>query len=374
MSTDEDIFAEGDSMNPKCFPSKFHAINSALESMDIKNSLDSRCLVFNLTHGQSKTAWHIANTTGSRIKILTAKLSADDLFETDLLNEVKELLTNLDYEFERSVLLSSILTHDSLMEDDMDDFANEEDQADVLVLFGSPASLFQILLSILSLQKFLLDLMFECIGKELPYSAQLLAQLLRPVGIKSFFSNFNAIEETANRMIELIGVVKEHQLKSHILQALPELIASPVDGSNQESNSAALRGIIQKIIDLLDGVFLSTTEDPSNHVLFTEIIECVNHFPLEGTALNRLKCACKDLIIHSAGNPLHQKCTIAIVRSLFASELTKSFGSEEICDFITVLRNRMRLSEIMLESDQIFALYVETVNLIFRSDNHLKFE
>lgn len=373
MSTEDDIFAEGDSTNPKCFPSKFHAMNSALDFMDIKSSTDTKCLVFHSTSSQSRTAWHIANTAGSRAKSLIAKLSADAPFEADLLNEIKEILTNPNYEFECSILLSSIQTHDSMLEDDMDDFANEEDQSDVLVLFGSPTSLFQIFLSISSLQRYLLDLMFECIGKESAYSAPLLAQLLRPVGIKAFFTNFSTIEDTANRLIELIGVVKEHQIKSHILQALPELIASPIEESKQDSSSTAVGGIIQKIIDLLNGIFLSNSEDPSNHILFTEIIECVNHFPLEGSALSRLKCAFKD-IIHSMGSSSHQKYTVAIIRSLFASELTKSFSSEEICEFITILRNRILLSEIMLESDQVFALYVETIAMVFRSDNQLKFE
>nr|CDS30323.1 Fanconi anemia group D2 protein [Hymenolepis microstoma] len=342
--------------------------------MDIKSSADGKCLVFNLSGSQRRTAWHVANTASSRAKSLIAKLSADAQFETDLLTEVKVILTDPNYEFECNALLSSIHTRDSIIEDDVDDFSNEEDQSDVLVLFGSPASLFQIFLSISSLQKYLLDLMLECIGKESTYSASLLAQLLRPVGIKSFFTNFSTIEDTANRLIELIGVVNEHLIKSHILQALPELMASPVEESRQEFSSLAIGGIIQKIIDLLDGVLLSTSEDPENHMLFTEIIECVNHFPLEGSALHRLKSACKDVILHSVGTPSHQKCTVAIIRSLFASELTKSFSSEEICEFITILRNRMQLSKIMLESEQIFTLYVETINMIFRSDNQLKSE
>ncbi|VDN96642.1 unnamed protein product [Rodentolepis nana] len=374
MSTDDDIFAESDSNISKCFSSKFHAILTALDFMDIKCSTDNKCLVFHLTGSQRRTAWHIANTASSRAKSLIAKLSADAQFETDLLSDVKLILTDSNYEFECNALLSSIQTRDSIVEDDADDFSNEEDQSDVLVLFGSPASLFQIFLSISSLQKYLIDLMLECIGKESKYSASLLAQLLRPVGIKSFFTHFSTIEETANRLIELIGLVNDHLIKSHILQSLPDLMASPIEESRQDFSSSTVGGIIQKVIDLLEGVLHSTNEDSENHMLFMEIIECVNHFPLEGSALHRLKSACKDVILRSIGSPSHQKCTVAIIRSLFASELTKSFSSEEICEFITILRNRMQLSKIMLESDQIFTLYVETINMIFRSDNQLKLE
>lgn len=374
MSSDDDIFAEGESTNLKCFPSKFSTINAAMDLMDIRSSADAKDLVFHLTNNQNRTAWHIANTASTRVKNLISKLSTDPPFETALMSEIREVLTNPDYDFECSVLLSSIRTHDSLSINEMDDSVNEEDQSDVLVLFGSPASLFQMFLSIPSIQKLLLDLIFESVAKESSYSAQLLAQLLRPVGIKSFFTNFASVEDAANRLIVLIGIVKDYQIKSHILQALPELIASPVENSKQDSNSTAVGSIIQRIIDLLDGAFMSINDNHSNHILFAEIIECINHFPLEASSLKRLKSACKDVIVHSTRSLSNQRCTVAIIRSLFASEITKSFSREEVCEFVSLFRNKMRISEVMTESDQIFSLYVETISLVFRSDSQFKFE
>ncbi|KAM7542885.1 hypothetical protein Aperf_G00000001331 [Anoplocephala perfoliata] len=275
--------------------------------MDIRSSAEAKDLVFHLDGNQNKTAWHIANTASTRVKNLVAKLSTDALFETALLSEIREVLTNPEYVFECNVLLSSVRTNDPLLSDEVYDSVNEEDQSDVLVLFGSPASLFQMFLSVPSLQKPLLDLIFEIVAKESSFSAQLLAQLVRPVGIKSFFTNFASVDEAANRLIELIGIIKDHQIKSHILQTLPELIASPVDDSKADSNSTAVGGIIQRIIDLLDGVFMSTNDDPTNHILFAEIIECVNHFPLEASSLNRLKCACRDAVAHSTGSLSNQR-------------------------------------------------------------------
>ncbi|VDM21432.1 unnamed protein product [Hydatigera taeniaeformis] len=243
-----------------------------------------------------------------------------------------------------------------------------------MILFGSPASAFQLFLSIPCLQPQLIDIILENVSRGSSYSLQLISQFLRPVGISAFFPTFANLEEVLGRLIELIKSVDEQPIKSYILQVLPELLASPVGNSQDDSNSGIVTNTIQKIIELLDSAFLLTSGGQPNHILVTEIIECANRFPLEGPSLTRLKTACKDVIIGSAETQFTHKCMANVVRSLFASELKKSFSSEEVCDFISLLRSKMRLSEIMVESDEEIPLFLDTLSLVFRSNSQMKFE
>ncbi|KAL5105403.1 Fanconi anemia group D2 protein [Taenia crassiceps] len=377
MSAEDDIFAEGncaDAIGLSCIPAKCLSINRSLEIMDIKCAVDQNCLVLCSSGHRSRTSWHIANTASSRTKALASVLSTDAVFRDNIVKELRELFQPSQSEFDCSILLSPLLTKDLSTSDDLDDLINEEDQSDVLILFGSPASAFQLLLSTPCLQSQLLDLLLEAVSNRSNYSLQLISQLLRPVGISTFFTTFTSLEEVLSRLIELIKVVDGQSIKSHILQVLPELLASPVGNPQEDSNSGIVTNIIQKIIELLDSAFLPTNGDKLNHTLVTEIIECANHFPLQGPSLNRLKSACKDVIIRSAGAQFNRKCVADVVRSLFASELKKCFSPEEICDFVSLLRCKMRLSEIMTESDEEIQLFIDALSLVFRSNSQVKFE
>ncbi|KAH9280255.1 Fanconi anemia group D2 protein [Echinococcus granulosus] len=377
MSAEDDIFAEGicsATMGQNHIPSKFSSINRSLKIMDIKGAVDQSCLVFFSPGHQSRTSWHIANTASSRTKALASELSADAVFRDNLVKELREIFSTSQLEFDCNILLSPLLTKDSSISDELDDLINEEDQSDVLMLFGSPASAFQLFLSVPCLQPALLDLLLEVVLSGSNYSLQLISQLLRPVGISTFFTTFTSLEEVVGRLIELIKSVDGQTTKTHILQVLPELLASPVENPQTDLNSEVVSNTIQKIIELLDYAIFSRSEDQANHTLVTEIIECANHFPLEGFSLNRLKDACKDVIIRSAGKLSNRKCIADVIRSLFASELKKCFSLEEICEFVSLLRSKMRLSEITIKSDQEILLFLDTLSLVFRSNSQLKLE
>lgn len=377
MSAEDDIFAEGncaDAVGVNCIPAKCSSINRSLEIMDIKCAINRNCLVFCSSGHQSRSSWHIANTASSRAKALASELSTDMFLRDHLVKELRELFINSQLEFDCNILLSPVLTKDLSTSDELDDLVNEEDQSDVLILFGSPASAFQLLLSIPCLQSQLIDLLLEAVSNGSTYSLQLISQLLRPVGISTFFASFTSLEEVLSRLIELVKFVDEQLVKSHILQVLPELLASPVGNPQEDSISEIVTNTIQKIIELLDSAFLSTNEDHPNHTLVTEIIECANHFPLQGTSLNRLKGACKDVITRSAGTQFNRKCIASVIRSLFTSELKKCFSSDEICEFVSLLRCKMRLSDIMTGSGEETPLFLDALSLVFRSNSQVKFE
>ncbi|KAL5961778.1 Fanconi anemia group D2 protein [Taenia solium] len=377
MSVEDDIFAEGncaDAIGLNCIPAKCSSINRSLEIMDIKCAVDQNCLVFCSPGHHSRTSWHIANTASSRTKALASELATDTVFRDRLVKELQELFQSSQSEFDCNILLSPLLTKDLSTSDELDDLISEEDQSDVLILFGSPASAFQLLLSIPCLQPQLLDLLLEAVSNGSSYSLRLISQLLRPVGISAFFTTFTSLGEVLSRLIELIKVVDGQPIKSYILQVLPELLASPVENPQGNSNSEVVTNTIQKIIELLDSAFLSTNGDQLSHILVTEIIECANHFPLQGLSLDRLKGACKDVITRSTGTQLNRKCVANVIRSLFASELKKCFSSEEICEFVSLLRCKMRLSEIMAESNEEISSFLDALSLVFRSNSEVKFE
>ncbi|VDK21170.1 unnamed protein product [Taenia asiatica] len=377
MSVEDDIFAEGncaDAIGLNCIPAKCSSINRSLEIMDIKCAVDQNCLVFCSPGRHSRTSWHIANTASSRTKALASELATNTVFRDHLVKELQELFQSSQSEFDCNILLSPLLTKDLSTSDELDDLISEEDQSDVLILFGSPASAFQLLLSIPCLQSQLLDLLLEAVSNGSNYSLQLISQLLRPVGISAFFTTFTSLGEVLSRLIELIKVVDGQPIKSYILQVLPELLASPVENPQEDSNSEVVTNTIQKIIELLDSAFLSTNEDQLNHILVAEIIECANQFPLQGLSLDRLKGACKGVITRSTETQLNRKCVANVIRSLFASELKKCFSSEEICEFVSLLRCKMRLSEIVAESNEEISLFLDSLSLVFQSNSQVKFE
>ncbi|VDD83448.1 unnamed protein product [Mesocestoides corti] len=133
---------------------------------------------------------------------------------------------------------------------------------------------------------------------------------------------------------------------------------------------------MQKVVDLLESVVLlpndGESERLSGYPLATEIIECVCQFPLEGPTLMRLKTACKRLLSQSVDSSSSQQQMANLIRCLFTNKLSKLFNCEDLMEFVPLLRQRIRLSELVTSDD--ISLLFDTLSLIFRSNCPLKLQ
>ncbi len=374
-SIDDDIFIEprtSSSVLHGGLPDKFCTLNTALEIMKIGLTIDQKSFVFNSENTDTETSWQIANSARARTKSLAAKFAADRAFQASLVEELREFLAIDPSDFDCSCFLSPILTKDSCLTEESADLTYTEEQADILVLFGSPASAFQLLFSIQNVHAEVLDILLEAVAGEVPNSVQLLSQLLQPVGLRSFYASNRDIEEVVSRLMELFKIIETVPIKGHILHIIPELLATPVNDLQKDASSGIIINTVQQLIELLDSITLANSEPDGTNIMVNEILECICQFPLEGPALVRFKNACKDLIYRSAAVPSAQQLIPTVVRSLFASEVSKSFTSDDYCGFVSLLRSKMSLVGATM-TDTLAAL-VDTLTLAFRSNRPLKFE
>ncbi|KER28844.1 hypothetical protein T265_04386 [Opisthorchis viverrini] len=243
-----------------------------------------------------KTPWTTVHTSRERCKLAEAQfkesLSQVSLLIQELRNLALYPAENSDFSANFSDLLVPLLT--AKPSDDSSDTSVDDD---MLILFGAPATIFQLLFHIPSINSELTDLVLELGACSSSYSQQLLEQFRPPVGLPTMFSSKKAFSETATRLLQLFQIVSDPPVQSTILRILPDL-ASSLCASNCALNDEDRAAFVLQLMDLLRTVpvgrnpsAVSDQQDPINCLL-----DCLAGFSMSAEQISRLHTTCFDLL------------------------------------------------------------------------------
>lgn len=279
-------------------------LQDTLRKMCISYSIGFGKLYFDRFQSEPQTPWGVAHSARSRCKL------ADELFRSSsntashLVQELRSLAANCNEQASShmvsfSALLIPLFT---ARPDDVFDTCSSED--DILILFGSPASVFQLLLSIPSLTGLMTELVFELIAGANRHSEQLLFQFRQPIGLGTMFTSKNTLMETGTHLLELFPILTSPHLQSGILRLLPDLIASPCATNDDKFNEGDLSVLVIQLLDLMRNVpisgkavaTISAAADAAASDPMCCLMECLNNFTLSGELHDRFADACFDLL------------------------------------------------------------------------------
>nr|CAH8820596.1 unnamed protein product [Trichobilharzia regenti] len=247
----------------------------------------------------SSTPWAVAHSAQKRCRYLEGYLKSQQLLREKLVQELRQLAVVSN----RSVS-SSLLTFSSLLcplRTNASDSEVDTPADDVLVLFGSPATVFQILLFTPCLSSDITKLVLELVSNQSLYSEQLLEQFQQPVGLSSLFSCKQVFSDVSTRLLEVFQIIEEPRIRIKILRILPDLASSSSSSGwilSDEDRSL----LVLQLVNLVDSICLEnhcdSTKDSDPVVC---LIECLTYFFVQGELKDRLYIALFNLLDRCIG-------------------------------------------------------------------------
>ncbi|XP_018654163.1 hypothetical protein Smp_146160 [Schistosoma mansoni] len=214
----------------------------------------------------------------------------------------------------------------------------ERSDNDVLMLFGSPATAFQILLYTPCLCSFLTDFVLELVANRSPYSEHLLEQFRQPIGLHALFGTKQTFSDISSRLTDLFQIAEEPRVQAKILGILPDLASSPCSSGcilTDEDRSS----LVSQLINLLDNVSLEnqhTSPKDCNAVIC--LIECLTNFSVKGNLTDRLHSAFFQLLDRCNGLDFYFEYLRIITRCLLISGPALPQTPTELSKLVTRLR------------------------------------
>ncbi|KAK4476103.1 hypothetical protein MN116_001325 [Schistosoma mekongi] len=284
----------------------------------------------------SDTPWGIAYSAQKRCRYLEMFLNSRLQLCQRLIDELHHLAVVLDTNITNNLstfisLLCPLLTGTP---DSEVDIPND----DVLVLFGFPASAFQILLFTPCLCSVLTNLVLELVANRSPYSEHLLDQFRQPIGLCALFSSKQTFCDISSRLTDLFQISEEPRVQAKILGILPDLASSLCpSGCILTDEDRSL--LVLQLITLLDNISLehqrSSSKDCSAIIC---LIECLTSFSVKGEVMNQLHSAFFNLLNRCSGYDFFFEYLPVIIRCLLINGAAVPQTSSELSNLVTRLR------------------------------------
>ncbi|CAH8647512.1 unnamed protein product [Schistosoma bovis] len=280
--------------------------------------------------------WAMAYSAQKRCRYLETFLKSKHQLCHKLTDELRSLsaISNEDISSNLSTffnLLCPLLTDTPNAEVDLPD-------NDVLLLFGSPATAFQILLFTPCLCSLLTDFVLELVANHSPYSEHLLEQFRQPIGLHALFGTKQTFSDISSRLTDLFQIAEEPRVQAKILGILPDLASSPCSSGcilSDEDRSS----LVSQLINLLDNVSLEnqhTSSKDCNAVIC--LIECLTDFSVKGDLMDRLHSAFFQLLDRCNGLDYYFEYLRIITRCLLISGPALPQTPAELSKLVTRLR------------------------------------
>ncbi|CAH8571511.1 unnamed protein product [Schistosoma turkestanicum] len=244
---------------------------------------------------------------------------------------------------------------------------------DVLVLFGFPATAFQILLFTPCLCSHLMDFVLELVANRSLYSEHLLEQFRQPIGLSSLFSTKQTFSDISSRLTDLFQIVEEPRVQAKILGILPDLASSPCSSGcilSDEDRSL----LVSQLINLLDNVSLEnqrTSPKDCNAVIC--LIECLTNFYVKGDLMDRLHSAFFRLLDRCDGLDFYFEYLRVITRCLLISGPAVPQTAAELSKLVTRLRTFFTFAKSGFVSSAaiINSTLVDLLRVVFRFNKNI---
>ncbi|CAH8642855.1 unnamed protein product [Schistosoma curassoni] len=280
--------------------------------------------------------WAMAYSAQKRCRYLETFLKSKHQLCHKLTDELRSLsaISNEDISSNLSTffnLLCPLLTDTPNAEVDLPD-------NDVLLLFGSPATAFQILLFTPCLCSLLTDFVLELVANHSPYSEHLLEQFRQPIGLHALFGTKQTFSDISSRLTDLFQIAEEPRVQAKILGILPDLASSPCSSGcilSDEDRSS----LVSQLINLLDNVSLEnqhTSSKDCNAVIC--LIECLTDFSVKGDLMDRLHSAFFQLLDRCNGLDYYFEYLRIITRCLLISGPALPQTPADLSKLVTRLR------------------------------------
>ncbi|CAH8661802.1 unnamed protein product [Schistosoma rodhaini] len=280
--------------------------------------------------------WAMAYSAQKRCRYLETFLKSKHQLCHKLTGELRSLSTISDENISGNLstffsLLCPLLTDTPNAEFDRSD-------NDVLMLFGSPATAFQILLYTPCLCSFLTDFVLELVANRSPYSEHLLEQFRQPIGLHALFGTKQTFSDISSRLTDLFQIAEEPRVQAKILEILPDLASSPCSSGcilSDEDRSS----LVSQLFNLLDNVSLEnqhTSLKDCNAVIC--LIECLTNFSMKGNLTDRLHSAFFQLLDRCNGLDFYFEYLHIITRCLLISGPALPQTPTELSKLVTRLR------------------------------------
>lgn len=331
---------------------------------------------------EHQNSWTVAHSARQRCKLIESVMAQADDRSARVVHELRQLASYSDENLISGSatfadLLVPLLTEKPRSIDGMD--IGETDNVltctsdDVLILFGSPATTFQLLHSVPSLRSPLTDLILELVATSSPYSMRLLEQFKQPVGLTTVSGGKQAFTETSTRLLELFQVVSDPTIQAGILMVLPDLASSPcsTNCALTEDDRAAL---ILKLINLLGTIPTGTLEtvqqqaDPIAH-----LIECLTSFSVDRELAARFPDTLFELLDRCYTPEAYYAYLPLITRSLLIHGPTVPRQSTELVKLARRLRVYFKFPETAVVStgDSVETTLIELLRVAFQFNRQL---
>ncbi|VDP80457.1 unnamed protein product [Echinostoma caproni] len=333
---------------------------------------------------EQTTPWTVAHSSRQRCKLVESLIVQNEDRCTAVVRELRNLATTGD---ENPLIPGSATFADLLVPlltskpkpidgpNNDNDLGTLESSDDVLILFGSPATVFQLLLSISSLRALLTDLILELVATSSSYSIQLLEQFKQPVGLTTMFNGQKAFAETAARLIELFQVVSEPSTQASILCILPDLASSPCT-TNCALTDADRSILILKLIDLLNTIptgTIDTVQQQQQSDPIACLIECLTSFSVDRDLALRLPDILFQLLDRCYTPDAYYAYLPLIARSVLIHGPAVSRQSTELPKLIRRLRTYFKFPQTPIKSsgDPVESTLVELLRVAFQFNRQL---
>ncbi|CAH8628906.1 unnamed protein product [Heterobilharzia americana] len=262
----------------------------------------------------SNTPWATAHSAQKRCRHLETFLKTKQPVCEKLCLELRQLASVSDENITHTLSTFSSLLCPLLTDAPDSEFDLPND--DILILFGPPATAFQILLFTPCLCCVLTDLILELVANHSAYSEQLLKQFRQPIGLGALFSTKQTFSDISTRLIELFQIAEEPRVQAKILEILPDLASSPCSSGcilSDEDRSL----LVLQLIDLFDTISLENQRSsPKECNAIVCLIECLTSFSVQGELTDRLYTACFDLLDRCGGRDFYFDYLPVITRCL----------------------------------------------------------
>ncbi|KAF8563384.1 hypothetical protein P879_11616 [Paragonimus westermani] len=277
--------------------------------------------------GERQTPWGVVHTSRQRCKAVENFLNESDTYSGVIIRELRELATSSDENACNGLATFFDLLVPLLTEKPNDSIPTTDD--DVLILFGSPATVFQLLISVKTLTPLMTDLGLELVACSSFHSQRILEQFRPPVGITTMFSSKQAFTETSSRLLQLFQVISDTHLQASILSILPDLASCPCASSGDILSDADRSSLVNQLIELLRTIPLGTigsTEDHSDPICC--LLECLTGFAIDVERSNQLYDVCFELLDRCYTDETYYVYLPVIIRCLLVNGPTIPRTSE----------------------------------------------